>query len=82
MSANNFAPIPLRCPSCAQPMQLIRRTQRFSELPDLCTFECGACGVSLFEECSAPRGTTPNTEIGSGYLHKFGNPTREIKRRD
>ena len=59
-----------------------RSAGRFSELPDLCTFECRACGVSLFEECSGPRGTTPKTEIGSWYLHKLGNPTPEIKRPD
>ena len=38
------------CPSCAQNMRLIRRTQRFGTLPDVCTFECRGCGVSHFEE--------------------------------
>ena len=38
------------CPSCAQNMRLIRRTQRFDTLPDVCTFECRGCGVSHFEE--------------------------------
>jgi hypothetical protein len=32
-------------------MKLIRRTQRFGGLPDLCTFECLACGMSHTEEC-------------------------------
>jgi hypothetical protein len=40
------------CPSCAQNMRLIRRTQRFGTLPDVCTFECRPCGVSHFEEYS------------------------------
>ena len=32
-------------------MKLIRRTQRFGGFPDLCTFECGVCGMSRTEEC-------------------------------
>ena len=51
MSANNSALAQQRCPRCAQPMKLIRRTQRFGGLPDLCTFECQACGMSHTEEC-------------------------------
>ena len=76
MSANNVARILSECPSCAQPMRLIQRTRRFSELlENLCTFECRACGVSLFAEYGATVGTISKTE----NLHKFGNPTREIK---
>jgi hypothetical protein len=33
-------------------MKLIRRTQRFGRLPDLCTFECAACDITLIEECN------------------------------
>jgi hypothetical protein len=51
MIANDTSPAPLRCQRCAQPMKLIRRTQRFGGLPDLCTFECAACGISHTEEC-------------------------------
>ena len=40
------------CPGCAQNMRLVRRTQRFGALPDVCTFECRGCGVSHFEEYS------------------------------
>ena len=43
------------CPSCAQNMRLIRRTQRFDTLPDVCTFECRGCGVSHFEEYEPPK---------------------------
>jgi hypothetical protein len=32
-------------------MKLIRRTQRFGKLADLCTFECAACDLTLVEEC-------------------------------
>jgi hypothetical protein len=32
-------------------MKLVRRTQRFGGLSDLCTFECPACGMSHTEEC-------------------------------
>jgi hypothetical protein len=52
MNAERSGPkLPL-CPSCAQNMRLIRRTQRFGSLPDVCTFECRGCGVSHFEECA------------------------------
>ena len=34
-------------------MQLIRRTPRFGGLPDLYTFECGACGEWHIEEGEA-----------------------------
>ena len=83
---NNSAPKPPRCPSCAQPMRLTRKTVRFNGLPDLCTFECRTCNVSLAEECGAPRGITAKTggcaDSGSWYVDEFGNPTREIKRHD
>ena len=43
------SPAPPRCPSCAQPMQLIKRTPRFDELPELFTFSCRTCGVAHTE---------------------------------
>jgi hypothetical protein len=47
-----------RCVACARPMRLIRKTLRFAGLPDLYTFECGACGETHIEEAPAPeRGT-------------------------
>ena len=50
MNAERSEPkLPL-CPSCARNMRLIRRTQRFGTMPDVCTFECRGCGVSHFEE--------------------------------
>jgi len=51
MSVNNSPLAPQRCARCAQLMKLVRRTQRFGGLPDLCTFECPACGMSHTEEC-------------------------------
>ena len=51
MSANDTAPAPQKCPRCAGYMKLVRRTKRFGGLPDLCTFECAACGMSRTEEC-------------------------------
>ena len=45
----NSTLLPPRCPSCAQPMRLIKRTPRFDGLPELATFECRACGVSHIE---------------------------------
>lgn len=40
--ANKTAPRTPRCLICAQPMQLLRRTSRFGELPDLYSFYCGS----------------------------------------
>jgi hypothetical protein len=53
MHAERPGPKVRLCPSCAQNMRLIRRTQRFGELPDVCTFGCLGCGVSHFEEDAA-----------------------------
>jgi hypothetical protein len=39
------------CPLCAQSMKLIRRTQRFGELPNVCTFKCAECEMLHTEEC-------------------------------
>jgi len=48
-SVTKPAPRPPRCPKCAQPMRLVRRTRRYGGLPDLITFECPACGLSHAE---------------------------------
>jgi hypothetical protein len=55
MNAERSRPKLALCPSCAQHMRLIRRTQRFGTLPDVCTFECRGCGVSHFEEYEPPK---------------------------
>jgi len=47
--SNKCAPTSPHCPTCAQVMRLARITSRFSELPDLYTFECRACAVSHIE---------------------------------
>ena len=44
---------PPRCPSCAQPMRLVRKTLRFHGLPELYTFECRTCDVSFTQEGDA-----------------------------
>jgi hypothetical protein len=75
-------PGPPHCPSCAQAMRLARKTRRFNGLPDLYIFECRTCDMSHTEEGTLPSETKFKTEIGSWYLDEFGNPTREIKRRD
>jgi len=74
-------PLP-HCPSCAQPMRLSGKTRRFNGLADLYRFECKKCDVSHTAEGTAPSELEPKIEIGSWYLDEFGNPTREIKRRD
>jgi len=79
---SSSTPVPPHCPSCAQAMRLARKTQRFNGLPDLYIFECRTCDMSHTEEGTSPSETKFKTEIGSWYLDEFGNPTREIKRRD
>jgi hypothetical protein len=39
-----------RCFNCASPMQLIRHTPRYDELPDLYSFNCLACDEWHVEE--------------------------------
>ena len=63
-------------------MRLARKTQRFNGLPDLYVFECRPCQISHTEEGGPLSEIELKTEIGSWYLDEFGNPTREIKRRD
>jgi hypothetical protein len=75
-------PKPPRCPSCAQPMRLLRKTRRFNGLPDVCIFECLACEISHAAEGAPSSKTELKIEIGSWHLDQFGNLTRAIKRRD
>ena len=49
---NKSAPQPPRCHSCARPMQLLRQTSRFGELPDLYSFYCVACDEWHVEEAA------------------------------
>ena len=52
MNAERSEPkLPL-CPSCARNMRLIRRTQRFGTLPDVCTFECRAAAFLISKNMS------------------------------
>ena len=47
--SNKHTPrLPL-CPSCGQAMRFAQKASRIGNLPDLCTFECRACGVSQIE---------------------------------
>jgi hypothetical protein len=47
--SNKYTPRMALCPSCAQIMRLAQKAWRIGDLPDLCTFECRACGVSQIE---------------------------------
>jgi hypothetical protein len=60
MNAERAEPKLPPCPSCAQNMRLIRRTQRFGTLPDVCTFECRGCGLSHSEEYEPPKPSGPS----------------------
>jgi hypothetical protein len=57
--ANKNAPRTPRCLSCAQPMQLLRRTPRFGELPDLYSFYCRTCDEWHVEEGNAVTSPVP-----------------------
>jgi hypothetical protein len=80
--ASGSPPASPHCPNCAQAMRLARKTRRFNGLPDLYVFECRTCDISHTEEGSPLTETELTTEIYSSYLDEFGNPTREVKRRD
>jgi hypothetical protein len=53
--SDKAVPVVPRCPRCAQPMRLVRRTPRFGGLPDLYTFECRSCEISHTEESGPAR---------------------------
>ena len=63
--ANKSAPKPPRCLACARPMQLVLRTSRFGELPDLYTFQCRACDEWHLEEGDAVVSRLSDLEAGS-----------------
>ena len=62
-----------RCLSCAQPMQLLRRTSRFGDLPDLYTFYCRTCDEWHVEEGDAI--TSPLPGGGLATLAANADPT-------
>jgi len=70
------------CPNCAQIMRLGRKTRRFNGLPDLYVYKCQKCDMSHTAEGTAPSENDLKIEIDAWYLDEFGNPTRQIKRRD
>jgi hypothetical protein len=74
MSANDSALALQKCPRCAQLMKLVRRTQRFGGLPDLCIFECTACGISHTEECK------PAPWHAADICRKQAEPCRDFAR--
>jgi hypothetical protein len=51
-SASTRKPPP--CPSCARPMQLLRRTSRFDGLPDVYSYYCCVCDEWRIEEGDRP----------------------------
>jgi hypothetical protein len=57
------------CPSCAQIMRLARITSRFGDLPDLYTFECGACGVSHVEAGCSVANLEPENQATRVQTH-------------
>jgi hypothetical protein len=59
--SNKTAPRAPRCLSCAQPMQLLRRTSRFGELPDLYSFYCRTCDEWHIEEDGTAANALPDS---------------------
>lgn len=53
MNIHLLPPKPRRCPSCAQPMPVIRTTERFGDLPVLHTFACRTCDVVIAHEAES-----------------------------
>jgi hypothetical protein len=53
--SDKAVPVAPRCPRCAQPMCLARKTPRFGGLPDLYAFECRSCEISHTEEAGPAR---------------------------
>jgi hypothetical protein len=71
--ANKTAPRTPRCVSCAQPMQLLRRTPRFDGLPDLYSFYCCTCDEWHVEEGDAVAGPLPDfggVATSAGIRHR------------
>jgi len=48
MDGEQFRPAPA-CPSCGKPMRFTRAVPRIAALPELRTYECKQCGVTLTE---------------------------------
>jgi hypothetical protein len=66
MHDNNKVPKAPRCINCARPMQLLRRTPRFSGLPDLFSFYCATCDEWHVEEGDAPPNKSPHRRVCLG----------------
>jgi hypothetical protein len=75
MSADDISIMLRRCRYCAQPMKLIRRTQRFGGLCDLCIFECAACDITLVE------GYKPTVRHASDVYRRHATACRELATR-
>jgi hypothetical protein len=65
------SPKPAPCPSCAQVIQLARVTSRFDDLPDLYTFECGACGLAHIEAGCTVADLEPENPATGVQTHKL-----------
>lgn len=50
MDSDNVVPMSRHfCPACGRPMRLVLVIPRFGSFPELHTYECRDCGVSLTE---------------------------------
>ncbi|MGC1778708.1 MAG: hypothetical protein WBB34_12220 [Xanthobacteraceae bacterium] len=50
MDSDNVIPMSRHfCPACGRPMRLVLVIPRFGSFPELHTYECRDCGVSLTE---------------------------------
>jgi hypothetical protein len=50
MDTDNVVPMSRHfCPACGRPMRVVLVIPRFGSFPELLTYECKTCGVSLTE---------------------------------
>lgn len=50
MDTDNVVPLSRHyCPACGRPMRVVLVIPRFGSFPELHTYECKSCGVSLTE---------------------------------
>ncbi len=66
MDSDNVVPMSRHfCPACGRPMRLVLVIPRFGSFPELQTYECKGCGVSLTEAAKATDRPAGGSETAS-----------------
>jgi transposase-like protein len=59
MDTDNVVPMSRHyCPACGRPMRVVLVIPRFGSFPELHTYECKVCGVSLTEAAKDTNNST------------------------